>query len=154
LTLKVLMYRKPLTFLPTSAALGLIVTLMTPCCPGPSTSGLYVAVPSTRSVPMLPASDVTPASNGCIRANASAETGIPEGAPLGPYGPTKDGTESHGPHGTSGATMVAATVLFPTGRANKSGEPVTPTGGVPASSKASMVIGTEDCATNCKALTS
>src|SRR5262245_24688750 len=104
-----------------------MVTLMVPDCPGASSRGLNVWVSSTRSVQTLPVSDVTVGSNGCISATVLVVTGILVGAPPGPYGPINAGTRIHGPHGTSGAKSVAATVLGPTDRANRSGEPATPT---------------------------
>src|SRR6185437_2980993 len=151
--LNVSTYRKPLTGLPTSDGSGVMVTLIVPDCPGPSTSGLKVLVPSMRSAQMLPLSVVTRVSKGCMSATASVSTGTLFGAPFGGYGPISDGTISHGPHGISGSTMDAATVSGPAALAHRSGLPVTPTP-LPASLKASIVMGEVDCAMNLSAETS
>src|SRR5215469_1678982 len=141
----------PRTTSPICDACGVIVTLIVPVCPGPSTSRFaplsVVLVPNTRSCQRSPLSEETVPSKALSCATALVWTGV-VGAPAGPNGPTSVGAISHCPQGTSGSVSDAATVFGPIDFAVRSGAPVKPKR-KPVLPKASMVIGAGARAVNC-----
>src|SRR6516225_4004927 len=116
----------PRTTRPICDASGVIVTLIVPVAPGPRTSGLYVLVPNTTSCQRSPLSAETAASKALSCATTFVLTGV-GGAPPAPKGPTRVGSSSHSPQGTSGTVSDAATVFGPIEPAVRSGAPVNPT---------------------------
>src|SRR6516164_587212 len=137
----------PRTTCPMCDASGVMVTLIVPVAPGPSTSGLNVMVPKVTSCHQSPLSAVTAASKAFSCATTLVLTSV-VGAPPGPNGPTRVGSSSHCPQGTSGTVSDAATASGPIERAVRSGAMVKPTK-KPLRPKASMVIGAPACAVNC-----
>src|SRR6202023_1096798 len=74
----------PCTVVPTCEALGVMVTLIVPVAPGPSTSGLNVLVPKVTSDQRAPWSDVSVASQGFTSRATLVPTGV-VGAPAGAH---------------------------------------------------------------------